>query len=152
MSTTRVTRYINAPRAKVYATILDRDALAKWKVPDGMTLIAHTFEPRKGGAIHVSLTYDATNAQGKSAARTDTYRGYFRELVPNERIVEVDEFESDNADLRGEMIATITLTDAGAGTRLEAVHENVPDIIPPGDNEMGWNMSLAKLAALVERG
>lgn len=150
MATTTVSRFINAPRSRVYATILDPAALAQWKVPDGMTLVAHTFEPREGGAIHISLTYDATGAQGKSSAHTDTYRGYFKKLIPDELIVEVDEFESDNPDLRGEMTATIRLEDAGGGTKLTAIHEGLPAIVPVEDNETGWNMSLAKLAKLVE--
>jgi hypothetical protein len=46
-------------------------------------------------------------------------------LVPNEQVVEVDEFETTDPDLRGEM--TIT-----------------------ADNELGWQSALAKLAAYVE--
>jgi len=30
------------------------------------------------------------------------------------------------------------------------VHENLPPGLSPADNELGWTMSIAKLAALVE--
>src|SRR6266568_2917738 len=93
-NSTRVRRHINAPRAKVYRAPVDADAIAKWKVPTGMTCHVHTFEGREGGAFRISLTYDAPTAAGKTTARTDTYRGRFVELVPNERVVEVDEFET----------------------------------------------------------
>jgi uncharacterized protein YndB with AHSA1/START domain len=73
------------------------------------------------------------------------------ELVPNERIVEVDEFETADPAMRGEMRITITLTDAEGGTDLLAVHEGLPDGVSTADNETGWRMSLAKLADLVER-
>ena len=38
------------------------------------------------------------------------------------------------------------------GTDLVAVHEGLPPGVSADDNETGWRMSLAKLAALVEAG
>jgi uncharacterized protein YndB with AHSA1/START domain len=152
MATTRVTRHIDAPRSRVYATLLDPAALPRWKVPDGMTLEVHEFEPREGGAIRISLTYDAPSSVGKTTAHTDTYHGRLVRLVPDELIVEVDEFESDDPALRGEMTITISLSDAAAGgTELVATHEGLPEAVSAADNETGWNMALDKLAALVSR-
>lgn len=34
---TRVTRLINAPRERVYEALLDPAAVARWKVPGGMS-------------------------------------------------------------------------------------------------------------------
>jgi uncharacterized protein YndB with AHSA1/START domain len=151
VTSTRITRRINAPRAKVYAALLDPAAIAKWRVPDGMTCRVHEFEPREGGALRVSLSYEAPTAAGKTTARTDTYHGRFVKLVPNEQVVEVDEFETADPTLRGEMTSTITLADADGGTELVAVHEGLPLGLSPTDNETGWRMALDKLAALVER-
>jgi uncharacterized protein YndB with AHSA1/START domain len=151
MQSTRIRRHINAPREEVYRALIDARAIAKWKVPDGMTAIVHEFDAREGGAIRVSLTYDEPTSAGKSSSHTDTYRGRFVSLVPNERIVEVDEFETTDPALRGEMTITMTLSDADGGTELEAVHEGLPAGLSAKDNETGWQMSLAKLAALVER-
>ena len=50
------------------------------------------------------------------------------------------------------MTLTITLTDADGGTEIFAVHDGLPPGLSPADNEIGWRMSLRKLAALVERG
>jgi uncharacterized protein YndB with AHSA1/START domain len=150
MGSTRMHYHINAPRAVVYRTLLDPRAVAQWKVPDGMTCQVHAFEAREGGRIRVSLTYDAPSGVGKTAAHTDTYHGRFVKLVPDEQVVEVDEFETDDPALRGEMTVTITLTDAGGGTDLLAVHDGLPPGVPPADNETGWRMALAKLAALAE--
>jgi uncharacterized protein YndB with AHSA1/START domain len=52
--------------------------------------------------------------------------------------------------MQGEMTITITLSDGGGATDLVAVHEGVPHGVSPADNEMGWQMALAKLAALAE--
>jgi uncharacterized protein YndB with AHSA1/START domain len=130
--------------------MLDPDAVARWKVPDGMRSEIHIFEPRQGGAFRVSLTYDAPGATGKTAGRTDTYHGRFLALVPDELLVEAVEFETDDAELHGEMTITTTLADAGVGTDVTMLHEGLPPGVPPEDNETGTAMALAKLAALLE--
>lgn len=150
MSATRISRHISAPRATVYRALLDPCVVAKWKVPDGMTCQVHSFDVREGGSFRLSLTYDAPTRTGKTTARTDTYHGRFVKLVPNEQIVEVDEFETDDPALRGAMTIAITLTDRDGGTDLLAVHEGLPPGVSPEDNETGWRMALAKLASLVE--
>lgn len=153
MRSTRVHRHIRAPRATVYRLILDPAAVVQWKVPDGMTAHVHSFDPREGGEIHVSLTYVEASSAGKTGEHTDTYRGRFVRLVPNEQVVEADEFETTDPGLRGEMISTITLTDAAdGGTDVIGLHEDLPPGVPLADNETGWRMALAKLAALAEAG
>ena len=147
-----MTCHINAPRAAVYRALLDARAVAKWKVPTGMTSQVHEFDPREGGLLRISLTYDAPTGTGKTTARTDTYRGRFVKLVPNEQVVEVDQFETENPALQGEMTITITLVDAAGGTDLIAVHDGLPPGVSTADNELGWRSALAKLTALVEAG
>lgn len=120
-------------------------------VPDGMTSHVHQFEARERGAFRISLTYDTPTGTGKTSAHTDTYHGRFVTLVPNERIVEVVEFETSDPAMQGEMTMTITLTEVDGGTELAAVHDRLPPGVAPADNETGWRMSLGKLAALVER-
>jgi uncharacterized protein YndB with AHSA1/START domain len=98
----------------------------------------------------ISLTYDTPTGVGKTTAHTDTFHGRFVKLVPDERVVEVVEFETADPTLRGEMTITITLADANGGTEVRAVHDGLPRGLPTADNEAGWRSSLAKLAALVE--
>lgn len=150
MATTRVTKHFAAPRERVYAALIDRDAVARWKVPSAMRAEVHEWDPTEGGAIRVSLTYDAPDRTGKTQGRTDTYHGRFVRLVPGELVVEADEFETDDPALQGEMLITITLADADGGTELTAVHDGLPDGVAPADNELGWQESLARLAALLE--
>src|SRR6266496_3829861 len=86
------------------------------------------------------------------STHTDTYHGRFVKLVPNEQVVEVMEFETDDDSLRGEMMMTFTLTEADGGTDVLAVHDNLPPGVSPADNETGTRMALEKLAQLVEAG
>jgi uncharacterized protein YndB with AHSA1/START domain len=150
MTATRVHCHVDAPRAQVYAAILDPAAVTRWQVPEGMTCEVHDFEAREGGLFRISLTYDAPDRAGKTSERTDTYHGHFIELVPDARILEALEFETTDPAMRGEMTIVIDLSDADGGTDLVAVHGGLPPGLSKADNELGWRMSLAKLKALVE--
>jgi len=150
MSSTRISCHVNASRSLVYRALLDADAIATWMVPTGMTSHVHAFDAREGGSFRISLTYDAPTGTGKTTAHTDTHHGRFVKLVPNEQVVEVVEFETEDPALRGEMTITFTLVDADGGTDIFAVHDGVPPGVPLADNEAGWRSSLAKLAAFVE--
>jgi uncharacterized protein YndB with AHSA1/START domain len=150
MSSTNLNWHITAPRAAVYRALLDADAVATWMVPSDMTSYVHAFDPREGGVFRISLTYEAPTGAGKTSAQTDTYHGRFVKLVPNEQVIQVVEFESENPALQGKMTITFTLADADGGTEVSAVHDRLPPGLSTADNETGWRMSLARLAALVE--
>lgn len=153
MTTTRVSRHIQAPRSAVYRALIDRDAVQRWMVPDGMTSHVHTFEAREGGEFRISLTYDAPTDTGKTDAQTDTFHGRFVRLVPDSEVVQVIEFETTDPSLQGEMTVTYALTEAAdGGTDLVGLHEDLPPGVPPDQNELGWSMSIDKLARLVEAG
>ena len=150
MGETRVEWWIGGRREAVYRALTDADAVRRWRVPEGMTSEAHAFEAWEGGEFRVSLTYKGETGTGKSTDRTDTYAGRFVELVENERVVEVLAFETEDPGMQGEMTITYTLRDEGGGTALSAVHAGLPPGVSEADNEVGWRMSLGKLAALVE--
>jgi len=150
-TTATLHQQINAPRHQVYAALLDPAAVQQWMVPDGMTSEVHYFEAREGGQFRISLTYEEPTGAGKTTAHTDTHHGRFVALVPDERVVQAVEFETDDPSMQGEMLITYALADApDGGTDLRATHEMVPPGISPEDNATGWRMSLGKLARLVE--
>ena len=60
------------------------------------------------------------------------------------------EFETADAEMRGVMTVTFTLSDADGGTDVLGVHDNLPPGVAPADNETGWRVALEKLARLVE--
>ncbi|MFG1658330.1 SRPBCC family protein [Micromonospora chersina] len=152
MYSTQVSQLVKAPRSAVFRALLDPAAVAKWRVPTGMTGHVHEFVAREGGSLRVSLTYEAPDNTGKSTGHTDTYHGQFVRIVPDQQVVEVVEFETDDPALRGAMTMTTTLTDVDGGTEVVVVHDGIPDVIPAEDNETGTRMALANLARLVEFG
>ena len=151
MGTTLLSRHIRAPRARVYRALLDAAAVQEWMVPESMTSHVHAFDAREGGTFRISLTYDAPTNAGKTTAQTDTFHGRFVRLVPDMTVVQAIEFETDDPAMQGEMTVTYELADADGGTDLTGRHENLPPGVPPADNELGWSMSIDKLARLVER-
>ena len=150
MYSMQVSHHVSASRPAVYRALLDPDAIARWRVPAGMSSYVLEFDAREGGSFRVSLTYDAPDGTGKSAPHTDTYHGHFLKLVPNEQLVEVLEFETADPALQGTMTMTTTLTDADGRTEVLVVHDGIPDGVPAADNETGTRMALANLAQLVE--
>jgi uncharacterized protein YndB with AHSA1/START domain len=134
----------------VYGALVDPQAIARWRMPIGMTCVVHEFDAREGGAFRVSLTYEAPTQAGKSSEHTDTYHGHFARLVPGEQVVEVLEFETAEPALRGEMTITTTLTDTDGGTEVLMLHEGIPAGASVPDNETGTRMALDNLAGLVE--
>lgn len=140
---------VRADRATVFAVLLDPLAVAHWRVPDGMSGEVHELDPRPGGRIRMSLTYEDPGAAGKSAGSTDTYAGTFVEVVRGERVVEEVEFETDDPGLGGTITMTTTLRDVQGGTEVEIRMDGMPDAVPRDQNQAGTRMALAKLARLV---
>jgi hypothetical protein len=71
-------------------------------------------------------------------------------LLPDKEVVQIVEFETDDPAMKGEMTITYMLADTDDGTDLVGLHENLPPGVSPVDNELGWSMSIDKLANLVE--
>lgn len=73
--------------------------------------------------------------------------------MPDAEVIQVVEFETTNPGLQGEMTIAYALAEAtDGGTNLAAVHEDLPAGLRPEDNELGWSLSIDKLARLVETG
>jgi uncharacterized protein YndB with AHSA1/START domain len=152
MNSTRVSRYIGAPVAAVYRALIESGVVAQWMFPEGMTIHIHRFDGREGGEFRISLKYSSPGGAGKTTQDTDTYHGRFVKLIPDKLVSEVVEFETTDRNLGGEMTITFRLTEVEGGTEIEVVHGRLPVGLSPGANEMGWQMSLGRLAALLEHG
>ena len=70
------------------------------------------FDPRAGGEYRIVLTYDdgAQSSQGKTTEDADVVHGPLLELVPNQKIVQSVQFDSDDPRFAGEMVMTWLLT------------------------------------------
>ena len=143
---------IAAPPERVWAALVDPEAVLAWLPPGGMIGRFERFDARPGGSYRMVLTYsDASGAPGKATADSDIVEARFLDIVPGERVVQAVDFVSDDPAYADAMIMTWEVTAADAGTRVNIVAEDVPDGISAEDHAAGLASSLTNLAAYLER-
>ena len=147
--TDSASRLIKASAEKIYRAFVDPDAWVRWLPPHGMTGEMHHFDPRPGGTYRMTLNYNGAGA-GKSSAETDVVKGTFVEFVPNDRVVQKVEFESNDPAFAGTMTMSWSLAAAEDGTEVTITAENVPPRISKDDHDAGLRSTLENLAAFVE--
>jgi uncharacterized protein YndB with AHSA1/START domain len=141
---------VAAPVERVYAALVDPDALTAWLPPAGMTGRFERFDLRPGGGYRMVLTYGTPSAAAKSTGDTDVVEARFVDLDPGRRVVQAVEFESDDPRFAATMTMTWAVTPVANGTRVDIRADDVPDGISAEDHAAGMASSLANLAAHVE--
>lgn len=137
---------------RVYAALIDPEALAAWLPPEGMSGRFERFDARTGGSYKLILTYaDDLSVHGKTTADSDVVEARFDEITPGTRVVQTVDFVSDDPAYAGAMTMTWEVTAVAAGTRVDIRAENVPDGISAEDHAAGLASSLANLAAYLGR-
>lgn len=149
--TDSASRIVDAPPDRVFAALVDPEALVAWLPPEGMTGRFDHVDLRPGGSYRLVLTYaDASEAPGKASADTDVVDARIVALVPGERLVQEVDFAADDPAFAGTMTMTWTTTPMAGGTRVEIVAAEVPPGITAEDHAVGLASSLANLARHVE--
>jgi uncharacterized protein YndB with AHSA1/START domain len=144
-------RVIAAPIARVFAALVDPDALLEWLPPSGMSGRFERFDARPGGSYRLVLTYDdPAEAAGKATADSDIVEARFVEITVGARVVQAVDFVSDDPDFAGTMIMTWEVDDVGDGTRVRITADDVPDGISAEDHAEGLASSLNNLATYLE--
>jgi len=141
LNTIQIHRVLCAAPEKVYRAFLDPDAMAKWLPPHGFTGKVHHIKAEVGGSYKMSFTNFTTGG-------SHSFGGTYRELVPFERLRYTDQFDDPN--MPGEIQVMVSLKPVSCGTELHIVQEGLPQVIPLEMCYLGWQESLAQLAALVE--
>ena len=145
-------RLIEAPPDRVYAAMIDPEALMAWLPPAGMSGRFEWFDARPGGSYRLVLTYaDASTAPGKATADSDITEARFVEIVPGVRVVQAVNFVADDPAYAGTMTMTWEVTATEDGTRVDIRADDVPPGISAEDHAAGLASTLANLAAHVER-
>jgi len=143
---------IAVPPERVYAALVDPEALVAWLPPDGMSARFERFDVRPGGSYRMVLTYaDASAAPGKATGDSDIVEARFVDIVPGARVVQAVDFVSDDPAYAGTMIMTWEVTPVEAGTRVDIRADEVPDGISAEDHAAGLASSLMNLSAYFEQ-
>jgi uncharacterized protein YndB with AHSA1/START domain len=145
-------RVIAAPLERVFAALVDPDALTEWLPPTGMSGRFERFDARPGGSYRLVLTYPETmSGRGKTTTDSDVVDVRFVDIVPDVRVVQAVDFVSDDAAYAGTMTMTWQVAAEPDGTRVEIRADDVPVGISAEDHAAGLTASLANLAAFLER-
>jgi uncharacterized protein YndB with AHSA1/START domain len=143
---------IAATPDRVYAALVDPEALVVWLPPAGMTGTFEHFDARSGGSYRMVLTYaDASASPGKATADSDIVELRFIDLVPGVRVVQAVDFVSDDPAYAGTMTMRWELARVDGGTRVDIIADDVPDGIGADDHAAGLASSLTNLTEYLER-
>ena len=149
--TDSASRVVAASVDRVFAALVDQDALTTWLPPQGMTGRFERFDARPGGSYRLVLTLgDPTSTHGKATADSDVVEARFVEIVDGERVVQAVDFESDRPEFAGTMAMTWEVAGVDGGTLVTITASDVPVGISAEDHATGLASSLANLARYVE--
>ncbi len=139
--TVHLHRVLRCPPHKLYRAFTEAGAMAKWLPPHGFTCSVQQFDARVGGSFRMSF-------HDFGSGHSHSFGGEYLELVPDELIRYTDRFDDPN--LPGELQVTVRLKAVSCGTELDITQAGIPELIPLEMCYLGWQDSLAQLAALVE--
>lgn len=142
---------VPASARAVYSALTDAGALEAWLPPTGMTGEVHELDLRPGGRFHMTLWYSPVLGQvGKTTEDADVVDARIAELVPDQRVVWLVRFDSDDPAFEGVMRMSWQLAAVPGGTRVDVVAEDVPPGIAEAEHLTGLRSSLANLAAYMQ--
>jgi uncharacterized protein YndB with AHSA1/START domain len=132
-----IKRFVNAPRARVYAAWTDVEQLKQWFGPEKVRTRDIKADARVGGEFR----WDLVNSDGEEM----TMRGEFRELQPGKKIVFSWRWLDDEDWENQTSVVTLDLSDRDGGTELRLIHEQLPSEQSREAHNSGWNSALDKL-------
>jgi len=132
-----IKRFINAPRARVYAAWTDPAQLKEWWGPESVRTRNLVADARVGGKYR----WDLTNPEGEEM----TVFGEYRELVPGKKIVFTWKWDDDENWEEHNSVVMVELSDRDGGTEVRLVHEKLPSEESRDRHNEGWNSVLDRL-------
>ena len=133
----QIKRFINAPRARVYAAWTDPTQLKQWWGPESVRTRNFAADVRVGGKYR----WDLINQEDEEMS----VFGEYRELVPEKKIVFTWKWDDDDVWENRNSIVTVELSDRDGGTELLLKHEQLPSEESRDRHNEGWNSVLDRL-------
>jgi uncharacterized protein YndB with AHSA1/START domain len=134
----RLERTFHAPVARVFGALVDPAQLVRWWGPPGVETSVAEIDLRVGGRCRWVM---------HPGGRAAVLHGRIIELDPPRLLVMTHRWDGDEV----ETLVTIRLGPAGDGTRLELIHERLPEGIEPGEFAAWWERAFDSLSAHLER-
>jgi len=136
-----VSRFIKAPRERVFAAWITPSDIARWLGGDKCQIEKATIDARVGGEYHFKMKGSDAGKPGMS--------GVYREVKSPERLVFTWFTGSCNEEMaRVETLVTVQFTEQAGGTLVELTHEGFPTEELRDQHNHGWTVSFDKLEKL----
>lgn len=126
-----MSRFIRAPREKVYDAFVDAKALAAWHCPRGMHAPEATADARVGGAYRIVM-------QRRDGGR-HVAGGRYRELRRPEFLAYTWHWEEGGIPADVETLIEVRLAEKDGGTELQMRHSGFPTSARRDGHLGGWN-------------
>lgn len=143
MNEIKVTKFFPLDRESLFGYWVEPELLERWAYPDGMNLSVPVMEPRADGKYR----FEHRGQEGLYICN-----GYFKSLIPNEKIVQVDTVKNPEGFIMiKDLECTTDFRQVAGGTEVTITQRNFPDEKTAKECELGWVQSLEKLQHLFNR-
>lgn len=134
----RITRTLDATRARVLDAWTNPNSNSGWWGPKDFTLLFHESNLKPGGWWRIGIR-----------RRGETYvsGGIYREIVPPERLVMTNSWEGPEGNASPETLVTLTLTEHGSKTRMVFEQTGFADTATRDSHFESWTEALDALDA-----
>ena len=132
-----ISRFINAPRDRVYAAWTDPVQLKEWWGPKEVRTLKIVADTRVGGKYR----WDLVNQDGEQMS----VFGEYLELVPPRKVVFTWKWDDDEAWENYTSQVSVELSERDGGTELRLTHLQLPSEESRDRHNHGWNSVLDRL-------
>jgi glutathione S-transferase len=136
-----LTRFIRAPREKVFDAFVTEAGMKGWMCPRGMTIPELKLDARAGGGFR--LTMRARNGERFTA------QAQYREIARPGRLVYTWQWVGEGMP-NVETLITVALAAREGGTEVRMTHSGFPDAALCESHREGWGSCLNRLADMLD--
>ena len=137
-----ISRFIRAPREKVFDAFTNRDALSAWHCPRGMTVAEVSVDARVGGRYRVEM-------KGRDGS-IHTAGGVYREVRRPEFLAFTWQWENGSVPANVQTLVEVRLLEKDGGTELQMRHSGFPAAAARDGHLSGWQSVINRLSDFVD--
>ena len=139
-----ITYFFHRPKEQIFQYWTRPELFEKWGAPNGMTLKVKKMEPRKDGKY--SMVH--TSSEGKFECN-----GYFKEFIPNEKLVQIDNILGpDGNTFFHDLECIVEFNSQLDGTEVTVTQRGFPDEKSLVECKQSWEECLNNLDSLLNAG
>ncbi|MGH6627898.1 MAG: SRPBCC domain-containing protein [Burkholderiaceae bacterium] len=141
--TLNLSRFVRAPREKVFDAFVTEASLRAWHCPRGMSVASCGVDARVGGAWR-------TEMKARDGSRF-TVGGQYKQLQRPERLVYTWKWEGEHGPMSDlETLIEVDFVEKDGGTELRMTHSGFPTAAARDSHSQGWSSCFNRLNDLLD--